>query len=102
MKKSFYVVLIVVFIIAVAMNVKKVEKPKQAEIEKQPVLQPIQTSELPTPWVPKSIVFCNRLIFLEGEIKQRLIRELKDELKGYKSEGLTSIKNNMWLHYIEK
>jgi len=53
-------------------------------------------------WVPDKIVFLNRLIFIEGEIKKRLIDELEVEVKRYRSTGLEAIKNNFWIAYIQK
>jgi len=77
---------------------------KKPEIAKQPARAVVQTNEISDLWMPENgrTVFLNRLLFLEGEMKRRLIRELEIEVKRYKSGGLNSVKNDIWLSYIGK
>ncbi len=54
----------------------------------------------PEPWIPDKIIFLNRLVFLEGEKKQRLKRELVEELKRHQQGPV--LKKEFWLNYIRK
>lgn len=104
MKKGFYVGLFIALVAAFILNLKKIEQPKKPETAKQTNSATVRAAETSNFWIPENgrIVFMNRLLFLEGEIKERLIRELEIEVKRYKFEGLDSVKNDIWLSYIGK
>jgi len=100
-KKSWILVAwIVTTIIVVLLVFRPIEKPKKIEAAKQPIQTIAQTNESSDLWIPRTIVFLNRPLFLEGELKERLIQELKIEVKRYKSGGLDLVKNDIWLSYI--
>jgi membrane-bound lytic murein transglycosylase D len=94
----------VVTTILVFIFFRPIEKPKEAKTIKQPTQITTQAGQSSSFWLPENgrIVFLNRLLFLEDEIKTRLIRELEIEIKKYKSRGLDFLKNDIWLSYIRK
>ena len=106
MKKSLFAgisVWLIATTILILLVFEPAEKPKKVEAVKQPVQTTAPTETVSGPWAPKNISFCGRLLFLEGEIREKLIEELEIEIKRYRSAGgLNSIKNNLWLSYIEK
>lgn len=107
MKKGFYVGLIIVLVFAFILNLKKVERPKEAESAKQTV-QAISQAVAQQPKsetyqkLPDEIDFCGEHLILDESKKQKLAEILDKESKSYTSKRIREIiERNMWYTYLK-